>query len=488
MHTRRTGSTHTTRYFLLILAVFLTGTTTAFTATADTFSAGAATSNITPPLGVSTAGSMSRHTATHIHDELHARCLVLDDGVLRTGIVLVDVCTLPRHLIDDAKALIQEESGIPPENMLVAAVHTHSAPTTAPLFQNDPDPDYLPFLARRIADGIRRAVNQLAPARIAFGSASLPGEVFNRRWHMKPEGIPENPFGRRDDKVLMNPPRASKDLIRNAGPTDPEIPFIAIASPEGRPVALLANYALHYVGGVGPGHVSADYFAFFADRIQQLLNAGRLDPPFVGMLANGASGDINNIDFRKAAKRRQPYEQMRHVGHAVAEKVHAACQNLEWRDHVSLGAAVCEIEAGVRLPSDDDVEEARGILAAAGTGALKSKREIYARETVLLSEYPEKVRLLLQALRIGDMVIAAIPCEVFVETGLQLKNESPFPRTMILELANGYNGYLPTADQHDLGGYETWRARSSYLEKNAEGAIRQAVIGLFTRLREKADL
>ena len=69
----------------------------------------------------------------------------------------------------------------------------------------------------------------------------------------------------------------------------------------------------------------------------------------------------------------------------------------------------------------------------------------------------------------------AIPCEVFTEIGLEIKKASPLPNTFTIELANGYNGYLPTPAQHALGGYETWRARSSYLEEDASPKVVTAV-------------
>ena len=84
----------------------------------------------------------------------------------------------------------------------------------------------------------------------------------------------------------MNPPRASSDLLKPAGPVDPELMIVSVQHADGRPLALLGNYGLHYVGGYERGHVSADYFAIFADRIQQLLGADRLDPPFVAMICH----------------------------------------------------------------------------------------------------------------------------------------------------------------------------------------------------------
>ena len=446
------------------------------------FRAGAAASNVTPSLGVSLGGGMSDRAATHVRDELHARCLALDDGATRLAMVLVDNCLIPRHVFDAAKTLIEQETGIPADHVLIAATHSHSTPTATGIFQSEPNTDYLPFLERRIADGVRRAVNNLEPARIAWGSGELPGEVFNRRWYLKPESMPENPFGRRDDAVKMNPARASEDLIRPAGPTDPEISFIAVESKDGRPIALLANYSLHYVGGVGGEQVSADYHGVFADRIQELLGADRLTPPFVGIMSNGTSGDVNNINFREAGQSRQPGEQMTHVAHAAADVVHAAYSSLEWRDWTALGAAVKELELGVRLPSEEDVARAKEIVAAAEGPEMKSLAEIYARETVLLSEYPEKVSLLVQALRVGELSIAAIPCEAFAEIGLEIKAESPFADAFTIELANGYNGYLPTPEQHKLGGYETWRARSSYLEPAASVTITAALRELFENL------
>jgi hypothetical protein len=108
--------------------------------------------------------------------------------------------------------------------------------------------------------------------------------------------------------------------------------------------------------------------------------------------------------------------------------------------------------------------------------------ETYAHETLALNEFPATVSLRLQAIRIGELGIAAIPCEVFAETGLAIKHSSPLKPTFIIELANGFGGYLPTPEQHGYGGYETWACRSSYLEVQAEPKIRSAVLKLLSDL------
>lgn len=444
--------------------------------------AGAATSNITPPLGVSLNGGMRDRKAVYIHDELHARCLVLENGHTRLAIVVCDSCMIPREVFDEAKRLVHNETGLPVEHMLMSATHAHSAPASAGVFQSDAETQYKRFLAVRIADGVRRAIYNLQPAKIGWAVGRVPGQVFNRRWKMKPGTIPTTPFGSDDDQVQMNPPAASPDLIEPAGPIDPEVSVVAVQSLDGRPIALLANYSLHYVGGTGSGHVSADYFGMFADRIGQRLGANRQELPFVGILSNGTSGDINNVNFREPRRPKQPYEQMRAVADEVAAEAYRVYQSIEYHDEVPLAVRQTELRLGVRRPRAEQIERARAILAQAEAGAPKTRAEIYARESVLLREYPESVDLILQAIRIGDLAIAAIPCEVFVEIGLEIKEKSPFDTTFTIELANGYNGYLPTVRQHAFGGYETWRARSSYLEVEAAPKITRTALELIETL------
>ena len=129
-------------------------------------SAGAATSNITPPLGASLNGGMTDRKATHVHDELHARCLVLDDGTTKLAIAVCDSCMIPRELMDAAKQLIQRRADIPADHVLISATHTHTAPACVSLLQSETEADYTKFLVERIADKMQRAANNLAPAKI----------------------------------------------------------------------------------------------------------------------------------------------------------------------------------------------------------------------------------------------------------------------------------------------------------------------------------
>ncbi|UCF16125.1 MAG: neutral/alkaline non-lysosomal ceramidase N-terminal domain-containing protein, partial [Phycisphaerales bacterium] len=450
------------------------------------FRAGAAASNITPPLGGPIIGGWNSPPATHIHDELHARCLVLDDGAIRLAFVICDNLGIGREVYDKARRIIQDKTGIPPDNVMMAATHTHSSISARGanrLRPNEELSDYQQFLVMRIADGVRRAVNNLEPARIGWGAGREPSQVFNRRYFMKP-GVPTpNPFGG-TDKVVVNPGRGNPGILKAAGPTDPEVAFLSVQSTGRRPIALLANYSLHYVGGGSRGAISADYFGMFSRRIGQLLEADGAEPPFVGILSNGSSGDINKINWlQKPQKRYEPYEKMRQVADLVARAVHSAHQQIEFHDWVRLGAMREEQILAVRKPTEQQMDYARTILNKPKDAKPYHKREkVYANRTLAMHESPDEISVVLQTFRIGQLGICAIPFEVFVEIGLELKAKSPFGQTFTISHANGTYGYLPTVRHHELGGYETWLGTNTVEIQAAPKVVRE-LTGMLNQLR-----
>lgn len=453
---------------------------------APQFLAGAAAANITPWLGVSINGNMTDHKGANVHDQLHARALVFDDGQTRLAIVVADSCMIYRELFDAAKKLIHDRTGMPVENILMSATHTHSAPAAVSIFQSAADPEYQKFLTLRLADAVQQAINNLAPAQIGWGVGSEPRHVFNRRWRMKPGVVIKDVWGNTNDLVKMNPPPGSPDLLEPAGPVDPEVPVLAVRTLDGKPLAVLANYSMHYCGAPGRTY-SADYFGAFCDRLQQLLGADRQDPPFVAIMSNGTSGDCNSTNFREPPQAEPPFEKIKTVATHLAETALEVYRSIEWRARVELQAAQKEIVLGVRKAQPDELARAKEILSKAKTrtdGQFGGwGPEVYSREAVLLDAFPDQMPLVIQTFKIGELGIAAIPCEVFAEIGLEIKKRSPLKPSFTIELANGYNGYLPTPAQHKLGGYETWRARSSYLEVDASTKILATVMNLFGQVK-----
>ena len=306
------------------------------------FRAGAAMSNITPLMGVPLDGTiMQIGPAKHVHDELWARCLAFDDGQSRLALVVVDCTMVSREVFDAAKRQIELETGIPPDRVCISATHSHSTPRAlVGLVDDRLHRGYLDFLANRVADGVRRAVNNLAPAEIGWGGFEEPRFVHNRRWFIDPAlwATNANPFGDTGERVKMNPGR--EGLAKPAGPVDPECFVVSVRHRDGRPIAALGAYGLHYIGGVPGGTVSADYFGVFAKRLRENLGAADLDPPFVGLMANGTSGDINAVDYSAPAERFPPYERMNFVGAELARQAAEAIGRFEHRHAgVTLAAA-----------------------------------------------------------------------------------------------------------------------------------------------------
>lgn len=452
---------------------------------AGTLRGGAAAIDITPlRLPVSMTGGFQDRLAMKAHDRLHARCVVLDDERTRIAIVICDSCLITRDIYDAAKTQASKATGIPVNRMLTAATHTHTAPTAVPLAQCSPDPQYVEQLKRQIAQAIVAADSRLKPVEIGWGVAEVPEEISNRRWFVKPEALKPNPFGGVDDKVRMNPPRGVGALIRPAGPTDPAVTFLSMRSTDGRPISLLANYGLHYVGGIPPGQLSADYFGEFARRISDRLNADT--DAFVGIMSNGASGDVNNYRFPDARPRSAPFERVQAVASTVADRVTALHEGISFFSDGSIRMKEQELELGIRRPDAAEIVRAKSMLANAADPDRLTMNEVYAQESIRFAEeWPSTLPIKLQAISIGELAIVAVPCEVFAEVGLEIKRRSPFSVTCVIALANGYNGYLPSPKQHALGGYETWRSAWSYLETEASTKITDSLLSQLQALKKE---
>lgn len=450
------------------------------------FRAGASLSNITPFLGGGIIGNHGNPPGgTYIHDQLYAKTLVLDDGETKLVFVMVDNLGFRSSVHKAAKKLVSEQMGIPVGNIMIAATHTHSSVSASGDGEerrkwkgNEQLDEYQSFLIRRITDGVRIALTNLQPARIAWSSFEAPQHVFNRRWYMKNPVM--NPLGFLDS-VQMNPGFNNPDIDRPAGPVDPEVSFIAVEALDGTPLAVLANYSLHYIGGIPMDHISADYFGMFGNQVGKLLNAEHL----VGMMSNGTSGDINNLNFEADEEDYPPYEKMRIVAHDLAKALVSKYRKLSFQDWVPLKVASKSINLKFRKVTPALSAHLNKIKQHSSPNAPlyhPLERDYLGRITTFAQEFPDQDEFLIQAFSIGDLAIGTIPFEVFAEMGLEIKEKSPFKNTFVITHAGGYEGYLPTPRQHQLGGYETWLTTSK-VQEDASEIIVSTLQGLFDVLK-----
>ena len=422
--------------------------------------------------------------SNYVHDPLHVRAVAFQRGEGRAVICLIDAIGIGRDMSDLAKTRAAEKTGWKPEEMLICATHTHTAPKGG---EGTPGKEaYEKLKHDKLEEAIVKAIQSLQPARVGFGSDEEPSEVRNRRWFLESGTMTPNPLGELD-QVKTNAGR--NDLIKPAGPTDPEICVIDVRTTRHKPLALIANYALHYVGGIPKvkeddgrlvGMASADYFGEFSRVMPYRIGGSNPPESFVALMTNGASGDINNLVFTGTRAPRSPFEQVRIVASKAADTAWRAVKKIENYDDKPIVAVLQrEVDLPYRKPAKREIILAEGLLKKSS----KERNEINKRTTSVANrvieysgpDHPETEPVLIQAVRIGEQAIVSMPFEVLVEIGLEIKKKSPFGRTFLIELANGGYGYLPPPNQHKLGGYETWLGTSRFQPQSSEILIKNLI-------------
>ena len=406
---------------------------------------------------------------------------MLNDGETQLAIVVVDSCMMPREFLDEVKVAANKRTGIPVKRQFICATHTHTAPSCMGALGTSADPRYPLLLKRKIIEAIATAQKNLEPAQV--GAAVFDANEFTalRRWVLRPDRVRMDPFGNPTVRATMHAGNNWDDVIGETGPEDPDFSLISFQSLQGRPIAVLSNFSMHYFSGVKG--LNADYFGIFNDRLEMaltLLQNETLHPPFVSALGHGCSGDIWRRDYTTRPLENPKIED---YTDALVKKALAAYKKIKYDRTATLAMAQTNLTLKFRAPDAQMLEWARGIVAKT-EGLPKTQPEIYAREQIFLHERPEAT-LCLQAIRIGDIGLTGIPNEVYALTGLKQKAVSPLGTTITFDLANGSEGYIPPPEQHVLGGYNTWAARTAGLEPNAEPRIAEACIQLLEKVAGK---
>jgi hypothetical protein len=446
---------------LLLVVVLLAGSLVLATVPSRAFAAeleaGVAVVDITPPIGYRMCGYFNERLSTGVRDPLLAKALVLRQGDCRAAMVFCDLVGLTRDVTDRTRKAVQK-LGIPPENVLIAATHSHTGPLYAGAlreFLHDRavkkhgfDPcetvDYPAQLVEGLAAAMARAHAALRPVKLQAGLGQETGLSFNRRFHMK------------DGSVVFNPGRLNPNIVRAAGPVDPDVGLLMFRSPaDGRALASVTVFALH-LDTLGGTLYSADYPFYLSESLRKDLGSG-----LVSMFGNGTCGDINHIDV--STDRPQPGggPETKRIGEALAAKVKAVLPGLKDQGAPRLAVQSETVMAPLQNFGPDEIAWAKAAMEKLGTSELGFLDQVRAYK--ILDRQLRKGDLLpieVQVFRFSDEVaLVALPGEVFVEIGLAIKKASPFPVTMVIELANDTPDYIPTKRAFAEGSYETVNSR-----------------------------
>ncbi len=471
-----------TRYALSMRALlFLLVASIPALASAE-FTAGSAITDVTPTtLPVLVNGGMTSRSIDKVKTPLKARSFAFSDGEEKIVIVVVDSCMMPRPLLDEAKKLASEKSDIPTDHILISATHTHTAGSCMGALGTDADPVYSLFLKKKLVDAILAPLKDMRPAEIGWGEIDAADYTALRRWLFHPDHMREDPFGNKTVRANMHAATDWEKVIGPTGPEDPMLQLISVRTTDGQPIGLLANFSMHYFGD---RDISADYFGLFANGLQEKIAPD--DDTFVAAMSHGCSGDIWRHDYEKTSDRSGNQTTIEDYSTEMVDLALTAYGDIDYSRPESIAMAETRLDLAYRVPDVQLLEWSQRIVDELGDNLPKTQPEVYARDQIILHE-KQRTEIVVQALRLGeDISIATTPNETYAITGLKIKNASPTGHTMVIELANGGDGYIPPPEQHLLGGYNTWAARSAGLEVNAEPKIAAAAIDLLEKVNGKS--
>jgi len=392
------------------------------------FKAGTAKTDITPPMGFSMAGYYSERFASSVHDELFARALVLDDGKNKLVLVICDNIRPFPNAYEKARKLIQNDLGIPPENIIISATHTHTGPRMI-------EP-YNQILSVRIADAVHIANQRLKPAAIKAGVGKEENISFNRRFLMK------------DGTVRFNPGRLNPDIIKPMGPIDPEIGIFYIVTLDEKPLITFVNFAMH-LDTVGGTEISADYPYFMG----KILKAVKCEDMMV-FFGIGCCGNINHINVKKLEKFPR-FGKAEQIGHVLAGDVIKEYPTLKLQENFELKAANEIVLLEIPQYTKEEIERAKIYAKERFSAGSFTKEARIATKILRVQELHGKpIEAEVQTFGIGDIALVSLPGEIFVELGLAIKEKSPFQYTFIIEQSQSDLGYVPDEKAFDEGAYE----------------------------------
>lgn len=423
--------------------------------------AGLAETVITPPLGGTMAGYAARKGVSQgVHDDLHARALVVVGPETAVAILSASVLFLDQEVMDGTREEVSRRTGLPGAHIMMAATHTHSGPTSTE--------SYNAFLKERCVECLVAAWERREEARLGIGIGHVEDVGRNRR-RLEYGGLP----------------------------VDPEVGIVKVEDAAGKIRGVLFQYACHATT-MGPRNllISEDWPYYAIRTIKE--QAG---DEAVVMFVNGAEGDINpgyssGLSCIGARIPIRTWEYAEKIGVRMGKAVSEAVSDVETKSAFPIRSVAGTVDLPLRRSFPVTAAEAEERRTAAREALERVQQEPGVSQVVIdraevavffadmvwhraqafhSGKREPSVRAELQAIRLGDAVLVTFPGEVFVEIALEVKRRSPFRKTLVVGLANAgrTGGYLPTREAFSEGDYEVFA--SGYSEEAGEVLVEAAL-------------
>jgi neutral ceramidase len=372
-----------------------------------------------------------------VHDPAHAKALVLESSGVWAAMVVCDVIGVPRDVVEEARKIIENDTGIPGDRVMISATHTH----TGPSIRGAAGRAAVPAL---IAQSVKLAAADRKPAQAAAGIGREESLVFNRRFLMK------------DGTVRFNPGKLNPDIMRPVGPVDPTVAVVSFESVEGRPLSTYVNYPMH-LDTVGGDQVSADYPHTLSTLLEKTKGEGMLT-----VFSMGTSGNVNHLDV-KIPDRQKGHGEAARIGTVLAGEVLKTYTRME-----TVAAGALDVRSRiVKLPllelKPGEVEKAKATIEKARleNRELSFLERVYTGKVLrVAARQGQPIDAEVQVIALGRQVAwVGLPGEIFVELGMAIKAMSPFPYTIVVSLASDSLGYVPDRRAYVQGAYEVLNSR-----------------------------
>ncbi len=433
------------------------------------YEAGFAEQIITPPLGTPLAGFFHNRVSVRIRDDLHARAVVLSDGRTRVAIISLELICVDSDFVDKAKALIEAETGLDSDHVMITATHTHTGPEVR-LVGNKVSRNeaWLAGLPRLIADAVRQAREHSIPVTLRAGKVATDGYVFNRL------------FKRRDGTEQMGRGGDASDLLGPAGPVDPDLQTLSFVDEKGTVRGIIFNLGMHggpTIGGGDADFISADWPGEVARHLRLLYG-----PDVLPMYLQGSCGDTWPHPYTNRILPQNGPAKALALGRGLAGAAAYAAERAEPETLARLSVRVRHVDIPYYTRTPELMDE---------VAELKRRSNLTAAEAYFVKaveEWPfdgKICRVPLQVIRIAQLAIVAVPAQIFTQIALEMKRWSPASHTLVVELCNArVTSYVPTADQVERGAYGSRPIVSRWLSADTGRRMIDAVLVMLQELWE----
>ena len=449
--------------------------------------------DITPPNGTLMGGQLIAPESSGVESRLFATAMCIDDGDRKTVIVSCDVLMLPNSFVNQ---VMEEISSGDIAEVLICTTHTHSGPLTVEVFGEKANVSYMKELKRCIIEAIQTASADCTESELSYVHGELEGYAFNRRFIMN------------DGTVETHPLRKNPHIVKPEGPDSKDIKLICAKDPKGKILGGALVFACHAtVMERNNTLISTD----FPGKTVQFLENSTGGTFLYLQGACGNIGSVNPLDSSMIGVGKDWAEIMgKAIGSKAGELLKAAS--------IESGEKVNVLTRTIKLPRREIAPEllrwaqkhrnkatftpelsdygyelygeiASGKLALEDYFRTDCWADFYANEIkTLAKDYQSQPELpfTIKIITIGNTAIVSLPCELFIEWQNKIVASSPFENTCVVELSNGWNGYIPTKEAFlRPGGYETKNVTSTMLIPEAGDIMFAAIMDMLKILNKK---